>query len=188
MLELLEVGILAFALNFFAELGDKTQLAVLALSSKYPDKKNVFLGSFLGLALAVAVSVLLGGAVSQLIPPQTIKAVAGIAFVLFGAYTFFARENEKESELKNNKTPFISSFILLFLMEMGDKTQLANFFLGASYSALAVFLGAVLALGLLTALAVVSGAEISKRIDPSTVRMVSALLFVLAGVSALAGL
>jgi putative Ca2+/H+ antiporter (TMEM165/GDT1 family) len=73
---------------FFAELGDKTQLATLLFAAEADNPKLVvFSASALALVLTSAIGVLAGGAVSQFVSPRTLSTVAGLGFVLLGAWT-----------------------------------------------------------------------------------------------------
>ncbi|ACL05790.1 protein of unknown function UPF0016 [Desulfatibacillum aliphaticivorans] len=76
----------------------------------------------------------------------------------------------------------LSTFIMVFLAELGDKTQLATMgFAAESKSMVSVFIGSALALCLSSALAVLVGAWIAKHVSPNTVRMAAGGLFVFLG-------
>jgi putative Ca2+/H+ antiporter (TMEM165/GDT1 family) len=74
-----------FATVFLAEIGDKSQLAAIAIggSSKYP--KAVFFGSVAALLLASAIGVLAGGSITVLFPPRILKGLAAIGFVIMAS-------------------------------------------------------------------------------------------------------
>lgn len=73
-----------FALIFFAELGDKTQLSVMTLSAQSDSGMSVFMGAAIALALSAALAVIFGEAVTRLVPTQYIHIGAGIMFVGIG--------------------------------------------------------------------------------------------------------
>ncbi|MCY0879934.1 MAG: TMEM165/GDT1 family protein [Firmicutes bacterium] len=73
-----------FALIFFAELGDKTQLSVMTLSAQSNSAVSVFLGAAVALALSALLAVIFGEAVTRLVPAQYIHLGAGIMFVGLG--------------------------------------------------------------------------------------------------------
>ena len=79
-----------FAAIFLAELGDKTQLATLSLSST-GSRWVVFAGSALALVASSAIAVLAGDAVSRLIPPMWIRRGAGALFVVLGVLFLFGK-------------------------------------------------------------------------------------------------
>jgi len=74
-----------FALIFLAELGDKTQLAALAASSGSRAPLSVFLGASAALVLSTLIAVLLGEALTRVVPPSLIRGGAGVLFLIFGA-------------------------------------------------------------------------------------------------------
>jgi putative Ca2+/H+ antiporter (TMEM165/GDT1 family) len=75
-----------FATIFLAELGDKTQLATLAFSAETKSRVSVFIGSAGALVLTSLLGVLLGAAISRLIPPNFLKMGAGVLFVILGIW------------------------------------------------------------------------------------------------------
>ncbi|MCY0898503.1 MAG: TMEM165/GDT1 family protein [Firmicutes bacterium] len=79
-----KVFLSTFALIFFAELGDKTQLSVMTLSAQSDSAASVFLGAAVALALSALLAVIFGEAVTRLVPAQYIHLGAGIMFVGLG--------------------------------------------------------------------------------------------------------
>ncbi len=75
-----------FGLIFMAELGDKTQLATLGLAGAGKSRLAVFLGATLALAATSAVAVLLGGALSRVVPTEWIERGAGVLFIVLGLF------------------------------------------------------------------------------------------------------
>jgi putative Ca2+/H+ antiporter (TMEM165/GDT1 family) len=80
-----------FSLVFFAELGDKTQLATIALVAGGKPKLTVFLAASLALIATTALGVLVGEGVARAVSPLWIKRVAGAGFVLMGAWLLSGR-------------------------------------------------------------------------------------------------
>jgi putative Ca2+/H+ antiporter (TMEM165/GDT1 family) len=83
----------SFLLIAVAEFGDKTQLAVIALSAKYGAPIQVFLGAMLGFALLTALGVVLGKIISQYISARYIKTAAALIFIAFGLLFLFQALN-----------------------------------------------------------------------------------------------
>jgi len=71
---------------FLAELGDKTQLATFAFSAETKSRVSVFIGSAGALVLTSLLGVLLGAAISKMIPPNFLKMGAGVLFVILGIW------------------------------------------------------------------------------------------------------
>jgi putative Ca2+/H+ antiporter (TMEM165/GDT1 family) len=89
MPEGLKVLLSTFALLFIAELGDKTQLAVINMTAKHKMPLWVFLGATLALAAVTAIGVLGGGLLTRFIPEQALRKVAAGLFVVMGLLMWF---------------------------------------------------------------------------------------------------
>ncbi|HHP7232712.1 MAG TPA: TMEM165/GDT1 family protein [Xenococcaceae cyanobacterium] len=85
---------LSFITVFLAEIGDKSQLAAIALggSSKHP--RAVFLGSTVALILASFLGVIAGGGVAQFLPEKLLKAIAAIGFAFMALRLVWVSESE----------------------------------------------------------------------------------------------
>jgi len=81
-----KVLLTTFATIFLAELGDKTQLATFAFSAETKSRVSVFIGSAGALVLTSLLGVLLGAAISKLIPPNFLNMGAGVLFVILGIW------------------------------------------------------------------------------------------------------
>ncbi|HRR66016.1 MAG TPA: TMEM165/GDT1 family protein [Methanomassiliicoccales archaeon] len=179
----LAVLISAFVLISLTELGDKTMIAVITLSSKYP-KRATFLGSYIGLAAVTAIGVLIGEVLFQHVPPWIVGLAAGAVFILFGVVTLLRKE-EEGAEVRGNGRwgGLLTSFGFVALMELGDKTQLSVIALSAeSGAALMVFLGAALGFLWLTVLEVALGKAIGEKVPKDYIRIGSGLLFIAFGI------
>lgn len=69
---------------FLAEMGDKTQLATVALATKYPSILSVWLGTTTGMLIADAIGIIVGIVLGKKIPERFIKWFAAVIFILFG--------------------------------------------------------------------------------------------------------
>ncbi len=175
-----------FSLIALAEFGDKTQLTVIALSASY-DRLRVFAGVVLAFALVTGLGVLVGETLFQLISPNLTRIIAGLLFVAFGIWILSSKES---CEVNSNplRSPFISTFSMIALAEMGDKTQLSTITLVAKYdSPYLVFLGAVLALALISLLGIMLGKKLCETAPLSKIRIGAGAMFILFGLMFLAG-
>jgi putative Ca2+/H+ antiporter (TMEM165/GDT1 family) len=75
----------AFITLFLAELGDKTQLAVITMTSSTESKISVFLGASLALVAVTLIGVVFGGVLSQYIPTEWLQRIVATAFIVIGA-------------------------------------------------------------------------------------------------------
>ncbi len=197
-----------FGLIFIAELGDKTQLAVVTQVCRYRRPWAVFLGASLALAAVTAFGAVGGQLLGRFIPPSVLRVVAALAFitmgVLLGRSALTLRRPETSAMLTEQEvahdvvvgenvdcTPlsardlraFSSTLGLLFVAELGDKTQLTVLSLAGKYGDIwSVFLGGTLALTLVTALGVVGGQGLCRLIPEWLLLWISAAAFVAMGV------
>jgi Ca2+/H+ antiporter, TMEM165/GDT1 family len=175
---------LTFAAIFVVELPDKTFLATLVLSTRYPPVL-VWIGVGLAFTVQTLVAVLLGHAVSFL-PEDLVRAAAGLMF-LIGAVLLFregrshhqASDDEAEIAAKakdvHGAKVILTSFLILFAAEWGDLSQLLTISLVAKYeNPVSVFIGALGALLAVSGLAVLSGRALLTRISLHALHYVGA--------------
>ncbi len=134
-----------FLTEFIAEMGDKTQLMLIALTSKYK-LRDIIMGTAAAILVLNGLAVLAGGLVSEFIPAWLIKMVAALAFLYFAASTIAGDDDDEEEEGGKSKIKFapLAVFCTFFIAELGDKTQLTAITFGANEgmgSALIVWLG-----------------------------------------------
>jgi putative Ca2+/H+ antiporter (TMEM165/GDT1 family) len=79
-----------FTAIFLAEMGDKTQLATMTLAAGH-SRWTIFLGAAAALVAASAIGVLVGGALSKVVPPLWIQRAAGVMFVGMGLFFLFGK-------------------------------------------------------------------------------------------------
>ena len=129
-----------FLTEFIAEMGDKTQLMLIALNSKYK-LKDIILGTAVAILVLNGLAVLAGGLVSEFIPDWVIKIVAALAFLYFAASTIAGDEDEEEENAKSGiQFAPLAVFCTFFVAELGDKTQLTAITFGANEGMSAAFI------------------------------------------------
>jgi len=193
-----------YGLIFLAELGDKTQLAIVTQTCKFRNPWSVFLGGSVALIGVTALGAVSGQILGRLIPDRVIRVIAGLAFVIMGLIIWrepvrtcdnghngnleidcdkgIGSQSQSNRKILLNWKAFSSTLSLLFLAELGDKTQLAVIGLSSEQSTpWIVFLGGALALSSVTALGVVGGQQLCKIIPQQILLKVSAVLFITMG-------
>lgn len=86
----IKLAFTVFGIVFLAELGDKTQLATLLFASRTPGNLwVVFVGAASALVVATAIGVLAGALVAEYLNPKYLSYVAGVGFVMIGAWTIW---------------------------------------------------------------------------------------------------
>jgi Ca2+/H+ antiporter, TMEM165/GDT1 family len=168
-----------------AEVGDKTQIAVLILSSKTRRHAPLLLGVMSAFLLVDGLAVLVGSWAAAALPTALIRKASGAVFILFGL--MMLRQGGGESaDGTPSRGPFLSGLIAVSLMEFGDKTQITAALLAAEYDPLMVLGGTLAALFLLSYAAVYIGATLAKNVGRRLLHRVGAAVFVILGASLLA--
>ncbi len=109
---------------FIAEMGDKTQLLMVAMTSKYK-LKDIILGSAFSIMVLNLIAVAAGSIISSLIPTWLIKIAAAVAFFYFAWSSLKKDDGEEEDKSAGKKgSPMLIVFGTFFIAELGDKTQL----------------------------------------------------------------
>lgn len=162
-----------------AELGDKTQLAIICLSSKTDRHLRLLMGVMLAFIIADGGAIILGSYLTSLFPSEVIRFVSGIVFLLFGILTLL---NKKEETADCDiRRPFITGFSMILISEMGDKTQIAAALFGARYDTIPVFLGVISALFILSAAAILVGKVLMCRLNRRAISKAAGTVFVIIG-------
>ncbi len=192
-----------------SELGDKTFFIAAILAMRH-SRRLVFAGVIAALAAMTIISVLVGQ-VAGFLPKDYINYAEIALFIGFGLKLLYqaslmpsnscdaevVQEAKDVVEKAEFKLPTIQSpmaiwgeaFMLTFLAEWGDRTQIATVALATSYHPLGVTIGAILGHGICAAIAVIGGRMLAGRISERTLTFAGGFLFLIFGVvSALEGL
>jgi putative Ca2+/H+ antiporter (TMEM165/GDT1 family) len=180
-----------FGVIFVAELPDKTALAALVLATRHRPLP-VLLGAASALTIQSLVAVGAGHLIS-LLPQRPVHTLAGGVFLLSAVLMWCRKEAAKEDvrDPGNDRGFWRSTwlvFVVVFIAEWGDLTQLATAaFAAHDHAPLVVFGGATLALWAVAAIAVFVGNRAGRLLDPHLTKRVAAVLFAITGVALLAG-
>jgi putative Ca2+/H+ antiporter (TMEM165/GDT1 family) len=182
----LGVGASAFALLFVAEMGDKTQLTAMTLATRYR-ALPVAIGVCSAFLVLNVLAVLVGQVLFRYVPQQAVLLAAGMLFLVFAWKSWQASdEDEEASGPADARSAVITSFLMIFMAELGDKTQLALIALAASSGAVwSVFAGATLALWAVSLIGIFVGATLLKNVPKALMHRAAALLFAGFGLLAL---
>ena len=200
--------LISFALIFFSELGDKTQILVLSFSTK-KKATHILLGVALGSLLIHGVAIIFGSSVANLgndVFVFYLKFITYLSFIVLGILGF--KHSQKDNTPKNistrnnSKSHFISfinsltrNCVLLVacsiaIGELGDKTFLASIGLGIQYPLYKVSLicGAICGMLLSDSVAIFFGKWLGSKIPASTIEFLSNIIFLTFGICGLVGL
>lgn len=172
--------------EFIAEMGDKTQLMLVALTSKFKTR-DIILGTAIAILVLNGLAVLAGGLVGSLIPDWLIKLVAAIAFLYFAASSLAGEDDEEEdSSAKGNfKFAPLTVFCTFFVAELGDKTQLTAMTFGANEgirNALIVWIGCSIGLFAADILGMLAGKLIQNKMPEGFLDKLAFAIFAVFGV------
>jgi len=163
-----------------AEFGDKSQLVCMTLASRHRGLP-VALGAIAAFAVLNLLAVLFGAAVAAWLPGWLVALAVAVLFAAFGISALRYREEEDDEEIeeKPGHGIFATTFLLIFLAEFGDKTQIAVAGLGSTGSAAAIWTGATLALATTSLLGIVAGRRLLNRLPLVWIHRVSGVFFLL---------
>ena len=166
----------SFILIFMAEMADKTQLLVLALSRRY-SLRSVIAGMTLSIILLSLLSVWAGSWLNACIPIDAIRPAAAVLFLLFG-FSALKPKPEVVREGRRFHADWLSVAAAFFIAELGDKTQLSTIALAAQNDEkAAVFCGSFLGLITSNLFAVTLGRHLLAHVREKTLHLLSAFLF-----------
>ena len=165
-----------------SEMGDKTQLLAFSLAVRLKNARIVMTGILIATLANHLLASWIGQSVSLQFPKQWVELGLGLLFVLFALWTLKPDEEENLPE-ESRFGPLLTTILLFFLAEMGDKTQFATAALGARFqSVIPVTLGTTAGMMLADGLAVLLGDKLRTRIPMHRVRQLAAVSFLIFGV------
>jgi Ca2+/H+ antiporter, TMEM165/GDT1 family len=166
-----------------AEIGDKTMLLAIVLAARLRAPWQILAGIFAATIANHALAALVGSQVSGLIDAPWFRVAVALGFIAMAAWTLVPDKfDDDEDSITQRGSAFLTTLISFFIVEMGDKTQVATIALGAQYhSVLVVAAGTTLGMMLANGPAVFLGEELVKRVSLKATRTAAALLFLALG-------
>jgi len=165
-----------------SELGDKTQLSILLLSSKTKKYWHLLAGIILAFIIVDGVAILAGEWLANIVPTRIVKISAAVIFIIVGIFILLFDKERTKTNLQI-KNPFYFGFGLVFLAEWGDKTQIASGLFATKYNGFMVFIGVMLALTIVSSATVFLSTYISNFLKEKTLNRIVGILFILIGFS-----
>lgn len=134
-------------------------------------------------SITTGLAIILGNFISTVVPMEYVSISAGLLFILFGLLMLVSKEDEETNVNPELNNPFLTGFGLILVAEMGDKTQIATAVFATQYDPYLVFIGVILALFIMTMIAIYIGQFIMDRIRTSIISKAAGILFILIGAS-----
>ncbi|WP_171522200.1 TMEM165/GDT1 family protein [Acinetobacter shaoyimingii] len=183
----------AFLISMFvvalSEMGDKTQLLALLLAARFRKPVPILIAIFAATVINHGVSAILGQWITTILSPTVLLWIVSLGFIGMAVWMLIPDELDDESESINKWQKygvFGATFVLFFLAEIGDKTQIATVALAARFDSIGwVTLGTTLGIMLVNAPAVFIGNKLAEKLPISLIHKIGALVFLVIGVAAL---
>jgi putative Ca2+/H+ antiporter (TMEM165/GDT1 family) len=180
---LISAGVVAVA-----EIGDKTQLLAIVLAARFRKPWPIIAGILAATLLNHAAAATLGYLVSQWLTGRTFQIVVGVAFLAMAGWALIPDKEDEDALDRSRGGVFLTTLVAFFLVEIGDKTQIATALLAARFHQVAlVTLGTTLGMMLANVPAVFLGEAATRVVPLKVVRMVAAGIFALIGAWVLLG-
>jgi putative Ca2+/H+ antiporter (TMEM165/GDT1 family) len=181
---LVSTGVVALA-----EIGDKTQLLALVLAARFGKPLPIILGILVATLLNHFLAGAAGTWIAGVVGPTAMRWLLGLSFIGMAVWTLIPDKLEDEDQKAAPRNGvFFTTLIAFFVVEMGDKTQIATVALAAKYGSLvAVVGGTTLGMLLANVPAVLLGEVAAKKLPMRLVHGIAAAIFLLLGVSVLLG-
>lgn len=165
-----------------AEIGDKTQLLALLLAARYRKPWPIIAGILAATLVNHALSAWAGSWVAGQLPPQVLRWSVVVCFLAVAGWALVPDKLEADEVGPPKYGAFVATLIAFFLVEIGDKTQVATIVLAAKYSPLwQVVTGTTVGMMLANAPVVILGAKFAHRLPLKAARWTAAALFAAMG-------
>jgi putative Ca2+/H+ antiporter (TMEM165/GDT1 family) len=170
-------------------MGDKTQLLALVLAATFRRPLPVIAGIFFATLANHAFAGALGQWLTHLVSPEALRWILGVSFIAMAVWTLIPDKLDDGAPRKRRFGAFGTTLVAFFLVEMGDKTQIATVALAARYDALVpVVMGTTLGMMIANVPAVLLGNFTAEKLPLRAIHVVAAILFALLGIAVLGGI
>jgi putative Ca2+/H+ antiporter (TMEM165/GDT1 family) len=172
-----------------AEVGDKTMLLAIVLVSRMRKPWAILAGIFCATVANHLIAAVIGSEVSGLLDAKWFRILVAVGFIAMAVWTLIPDKIDEDdvAKVRSHGGAFLTTVIAFFLVEIGDKTQIATMALAAHYhSVIDVAVGTTLGMMIADGPAVFLGEALVRRISLRVARIVAALLFLFLGLWQLA--
>nr|WP_223805255.1 TMEM165/GDT1 family protein [Tsuneonella flava] len=170
------------ALVALAEIGDKTMLLAIVLATRFRRPLPIIAGIFFATIVNHALAAWVGELAAGFFEAHWFRIAVAVSFIVMGLWTLIPDKFDEDDSPVTRHGAFLTTLVAFFIVEMGDKTQLATVALGAQFqSVLAVAAGTTLGMMIANVPAVLLGNALVERVSLKVVRWVAAALFIVVG-------
>jgi putative Ca2+/H+ antiporter (TMEM165/GDT1 family) len=159
------VALSTFTLIALAEIGDKSQLVCMTLAARHRHWP-VLLGATTAFVILNVLAVAFGASIAAWVPERLMTGIVAVIFAAFGFHALLNQNNGDSEEVveKRGHGVFFTTLLLILVAEFGDKTQIAVAGLAGSMASIPVWVGATVALVMVSALGVWAGRTVLQRL------------------------
>ena len=184
----MEAFLSSAAVVALAEIGDKTMLLAIVLAARLRAPWQILAGILAATIANHALAAFVGREVAGLLEAPWFRIAVALGFIAMAAWTLVPDKlDDDEDSVHTRGGAFLTTLVSFFLVEMGDKTQVATIALGAQYhSVLIVAAGTTLGMMLANGPAVFLGEKLVQKVSLKLTRTIAALLFLVLGLWQLA--
>ena len=174
---LVSTGVVALA-----EIGDKTQLLALMLAARFQRPWPIIAGVLVATLANHAAAGLAGTLLGELLSGEWLRWIVGLSFLATAVWALFPDKYEADDSAVRRGGAFVTTVVVFFLAEIGDKTQIATISLAARFEQFyAVVIGTTLGMMIANIPAVILGDRLAGRLPLRAIRYTAALLFAVLG-------
>ncbi len=182
----LEPFLISTGLVAVAEIGDKTQLLAIMLAARFRKPVPIILGILAATLANHGLAATLGFVVAKYLTGPTFQILVGVGFIAMAAWALIPDKEDDDAATKSAGGVFLTTLVAFFLVEIGDKTQIATTLLAARFQDIAVVAaGTTLGMMLANVPAVFLGEAATKVVPLKYVRIAAAIVFAAIGAWAL---
>ncbi len=164
------------------EIGDKTQLLAIVLAAKFRKPAPIILGILCATILNHTVAATLGFLVAKWLSGRIFQTIVGAAFIVMAGWALVPDKDDDGALERTRGGVFLATLVSFFIVEIGDKTQIATSLLAARFNQITlVAAGTTLGMMIADVPAVLLGEAATRVVPLRLVRMVAAAIFALIG-------
>jgi len=165
-----------------AEMGDRTQLLVLLLATRFRRPWPIVAGVTCASLLSHAVAAAIGAWIGTRLRTDILDGAVGVSMIVMGLWMLKPDKLDGEAQISDQRSIFLTTLGTFLLAELGDKTQIATLALAAGYhNLLAVIAGSTLAMLVCTIPVVFVGKLFADRLPMRAIRYASSALMIVIG-------
>jgi putative Ca2+/H+ antiporter (TMEM165/GDT1 family) len=180
---MLETFSVSAGLVALAEIGDKTQLLAIVLAARFRQPVPILLGILVATALNHAAAAAFGYLIAEWLTGQWFRIGVGLAFIAMAAWALIPDKDDARAGETKAGGVFLTTLVAFFLVEIGDKTQIATSLLAARFHDIVVVTaGTTLGMMAANAPAVLLGEAVTRIAPLHLVRIGAAIVFAALGV------